>query len=468
MRMAKMEFKTIEKVSINDLLLDIHNPRLDEQPDEKACIKAILNGNEQEILNLARDIAEKGLYPEAIIVSRHPDMPKKWVVRDGNRRITAIKLLHDPSKATPALRPKLESIIKTSSNFPSKLTVTTCDNEDEILRFLHLKHTGKNEGVGQVEWGAIAKAIYSEKTGERNSNIKALNLLRWAKENGIFEFDDEFPISTLADRLMSKERLLQIGFELNGDNVTLVKDPVSTLNKVKQIIADLRDKTEYSRSLNGAEEQKRYVDSLCAKYGDGDLKVDTAAQSASVQVSGGTSNVKPQSQNNEEQGGKSAESSIKTPTIKTVSVPPNRQDRNKLFNKSKVSFRIPLSETKASRILSEIHSLNVKDNPIATAMLLRTLIEYATNYYILTKVPNFPKEDFVPRIRKTAEHMFSEQKISQEQLELIKKYTLNEGSILHMTTLHKYVHSTHFHPEHQTLNAFWDEIEFYVRECWSC
>ncbi len=462
--MAKMEFRTIEKVSINDLLLDIHNPRLDEQPDEKACIKAILNGNEQEILNLARDIAEKGLYPEAIIVSRHPDMPKKWVVRDGNRRITAIKLLHDPSKATPALRPKLESIIKTSSNFPSKLTVTTCDNEDEILRFLHLKHTGKNEGVGQVEWGAIAKAIYSEKTGERNSNIKALNLLRWAKENGIFELDDEFPISTLADRLMSKERLLQIGFELNGDNVTLVKDPVSTLNKVKQIIADLRDKTEYSRSLNGAEEQKRYVDSLCVRYGDGDLKVDITSANNITANSAGI--------NTQEQGDSKLDSGAEMPNVpavpKPMPVPPNPQDRKKLFIKGRVPFSIPSGQTKALKILAELKLIETTATPIAAAMLLRSFIEYATEYYIDKNEIKATDTRFAPKVRKCAEHMFNNGKIDANKKLLLEKRMSNEGDMFNVNTLHAYVHSPNFHPDYQTLNAFWDEIEFYVRECWSC
>lgn len=338
--MAKVNFYEIKDVSINDLLLDTQNPRLNEQPDEKACIQAILNGRESQILNLARDIADKGLYPEVIIVSKHPDIPNKWRVRDGNRRITAIKLLHDPSRSTTAIRPKLEEITKTLTNYPLELNVLTCDDENAILRFLHLKHTGINEGVGQVEWDAFTKAIYSEKTNSPNSNIKAINLLRWAKESGGIDFDDSFPISTLSDRLMSKERLLQIGFELDGDKPLLVKEPISTLNKVRQIITDLKSGIHTSRSLDSAADIKRYVDGLCEKYGDGlpppDMPTDGNKGGANPGASsGGEGNASGAGTNGGNQPPVTPPAPQPTPNPEPPSkpVPQNPQDRPKLFKK---------------------------------------------------------------------------------------------------------------------------------------
>ncbi|ARU47240.1 hypothetical protein [Sulfurospirillum diekertiae] len=460
--MAKIDFNEIQKVSINDLILDTQNPRLNEQPDENACIHAILNGKEQDIINLAKDIADNDLYPERIIASQHPSLPNKWIVRDGNRRIAAIKLLHEPRKAPPAIASKFEEISKKLHNFPSKVNITVFKSESDLLRFLHLKHTGKNDGVGQVEWGAISKALYSEKTGERNQNIKALNLLRWAVENKIIHtFDDNFPISTLADRLMSKERLYQIGFELQGNQIKLIKEPTSTINKVKHIIVDIQSGNLDSRGLNAAEAQKEYIDKLCEIYGDGTIKEEISTLESNKPMRDNTNQVQEPKEDSLD------EDNVPPPKPSQRPIPENQQDRKKLFIRNRVPFSIPIEERKAAKILAELKSIEIKSLPIAAAMLLRSLIEYATEYYLRNNSIICSDTRFAPKVRKCAEHMLQNNKITTNKKLVLEKRMSNEGDMMNVNTLHAYVHSPNFHPDYQTLNAFWDEIEFYVTECWN-
>lgn len=99
-------------------------------------------------------------------------------------------------------------------------------------------------------------------------------------------------------------------------------------------------------------------------------------------------------------------------------------------------------------------------------MLLRALFEISTNYYVSVKQLSI-KDDFVPRIRKVAEHMRTDGLISEEQMEVIRKHSMNEGGMLHLTTLHKWVHSDSFHPNYLELTNMWDSTEFYFRECWN-
>ena len=358
-------------VPINDLALDTDNPRIISQEDEKSCIETMLNMNEVYILNLAEDIAKNGLKNKDIIVKKGTGAMKcKYIVRDGNRRITSIKLLNDPTKAPNSrFTEKFSKIKKQYNNFPKAIECDVYADETEIMEVLLSRHAGVNNGVGQVPWEAMAKAKYSEKIKESNPNIKALNLLRWAESFGGIEFDDTFPITTLADRIMSKENLGRIGFDLNGDIITLVGDADIAFNIVNHIINDIKNEIATSRKLiDTARHQKEYIDNLCAKYGDNSLKVTSGIGAATTT----TGNTQPLQAGQPGVG--------KPPQIHHI--PQNPKDRPKLFVRGQISFTVPANQKKAQAILAEIKNLRTDENPIAVAMLLRAFIELATDYYI--------------------------------------------------------------------------------------
>ena len=138
--MPKIKFNYLSNISINDLFLDNDNPRISSQLDEKSCVAAILKNNESKMLNLAEDIAKNGLHAENIIVSKPEDDSSgtKWIVRDGNRRIAAIKLLNEPGKAPEILREKLSKITKQYDNFPTTVNCVEYPDENyELLPFVN-------------------------------------------------------------------------------------------------------------------------------------------------------------------------------------------------------------------------------------------------------------------------------------------------------------------------------------------
>ena len=458
--MPKIKFNYLSNISINDLFLDNDNPRISSQLDEKSCVAAILKNNESKMLNLAEDIAKNGLHAENIIVSKPEDDSSgtKWIVRDGNRRIAAIKLLNEPGKAPEILREKLSKITKQYDNFPTTVNCVEYPDENYLVRFLQLKHGGMNDGVGQVGWGPVAKAIYSEKNNEIDPNIKALNLLRWAKENGNIDFDDNFQITTLADRIMSRENLRRIGFKLDKDNVVLIGDASATLNKVSRIISDIYNGHKNSRNLDTADQQRQYIDELCAQYGEG-----TATQANSGGQTATDSSI------NQQNNQISIPGAASTTTIRAFRPPTGPQHRKRIFYRGRIGFTVPDSQVKARTILSEINSLDTSKNPLAAAMLLRGLIELSTyNYIKVNSISITNKDDsFAKMIRKCAQHMYNSSKINKSKLLLIEKHMTNPLDIMHINTLNAYMHDPSYHPDYLTLNAFWDEIEFYVQECWS-
>ncbi len=131
-------------VPINDLALDTDNPRIISQEDEKSCIETMLNMNEVYILNLAEDIAKNGLKNKDIIVKKGTGAMKcKYIVRDGNRRITSIKLLNDPTKVPNSrFTEKFSKIKKQYNNFPKAIECDVYADETEIMEVLLSRHAG--------------------------------------------------------------------------------------------------------------------------------------------------------------------------------------------------------------------------------------------------------------------------------------------------------------------------------------
>jgi ParB-like chromosome segregation protein Spo0J len=117
-------------VPLDKLLLDTNNPRIRAGADEPDCIDRLLRKPKQ-LLALAKDIAANGLSTAPILVELIKG--NKFVVWDGNRRITALKLLNDPSLArNKALQAQFAGVAaKAAVDIPTSVDVlasstTTC------------------------------------------------------------------------------------------------------------------------------------------------------------------------------------------------------------------------------------------------------------------------------------------------------------------------------------------------------
>lgn len=109
--MSRRNF-TIEEISVDDLLLDVGNARIRTGADQRDCIEKIL-AKEDQMLTLIQDIAENGLTTMPILIQPLDD--GKWLVWDGNRRTTALKLLKNPERCpVEYLKPKIKKLQRSS------------------------------------------------------------------------------------------------------------------------------------------------------------------------------------------------------------------------------------------------------------------------------------------------------------------------------------------------------------------
>jgi hypothetical protein len=158
----------------SNLLLDVENPRRDPTTDQRDAIQTLVREQGQKLLNLATDVVEKGLDPSQSFIVLEQKNPatkaQEFVVLEGNRRLAALKVLEVPTllaSDTPA--PLAAAFRKLSQKYklPATVPCAVVSDREEARHWLELRHTGENEGIGVVQWGAIEKARFNALVGKR-------------------------------------------------------------------------------------------------------------------------------------------------------------------------------------------------------------------------------------------------------------------------------------------------------------
>lgn len=221
--MTRSSFQVVEDVPVENLLLDLGNARIRRGQDQADCISRILR-KESQFLALATDIAENGLSTAPILVQ--PMTDRTFVVWDGNRRVTALKLLNKPSLCPRTLvRKRLEILVeKHAKSIPDRIDVMASSDSSALIAEVLKRHAGALGGVGQVDWSAFLRSVFMATHKQPEANRRAALLFLWAEEHGV-EVADEIKVTSLT-RFLTHENLKRLGFEIQSNGV--VKPLIAT------------------------------------------------------------------------------------------------------------------------------------------------------------------------------------------------------------------------------------------------
>lgn len=170
--MAQLEYPYFdEKIPVESLILDNENPRLPDYiqgKNENDIISHMLL--EESTLELMQAIGQKGFFPgEQLLVV--PLGNNKYKVVEGNRRLTAVKLLNDPELATvqQSLVEKIRNSVKI--NLPiSFLPCMVFEKDENIHDYLGYRHV-----TGIQPWNLRQKAKYVSYLREKNYSDLSLD-----------------------------------------------------------------------------------------------------------------------------------------------------------------------------------------------------------------------------------------------------------------------------------------------------
>jgi len=129
------------------------------------------------------------------------DNADEYIVLEGNRRLTALRILENPNLAVGVVSPKLEAdFIKVSKQFKSgtlRVHSAMCvvfDELDEADYWREIRHIGEGKGKGIVPWRAQEKARYKDRKGGKKK--KALQVLDFLENRGNISNDTRKNIPT--------------------------------------------------------------------------------------------------------------------------------------------------------------------------------------------------------------------------------------------------------------------------------
>ena len=209
---------TTTSLNVQDLKLDLRNFRTVPQPNESGAITALVSINPDWFWALTESILADGYHPtENILVLATGKGVME--VKEGNRRIAALKLVHGYARPSQVIIPSniQASIDNLSETWKNTNRLVPCavyqpSEAAAVDRIVTLTH-GKGEKAGRDPWGAVPRARHNrdqnsasepgldllEKYLKSGLNITPAQKQRWAGEYSLSVLDEA--IKRIAPRM---------------------------------------------------------------------------------------------------------------------------------------------------------------------------------------------------------------------------------------------------------------------------
>lgn len=463
------------------VLMDRENPRHDLMADQREILNWHVNALGDKLVQLMRSIAKDGLSDiEKILVQ---PAEGGYVVKEGNRRVAAVKLLLDPSLCDDHLfRRKIESVT-IGSAFNKKVDCVCCTDRLRVLWMMGLRHLGQQGGVGTSTWGAAEKGRHeNEYTGTRY--WRSLYFIDYALRNGLVT--DQQAVR-LNERISNLDRLVPsaefkkaLGVSYK-DGVVRVAIEKELHDKVLSRLLGVLSNPDFNVSeIYKSEDKVKLLTNVLDAVKDG--KVDALD---SPELKAGTGSDMGDGCDLDERGvggrkvgspsvdSKGDGSSLDKlyPTGKARKQP-DPSVREKLFIGS---LSIPPSFSKCGRLYRQIDSLKLSEHGLVIACAARALVDISSQQYIDSfgleskgKKNSFGQISLPDMVKLVSEHLNSMGKMPRELCKLIcNGEGANPQSFLHPQALHSFMHGR-YENSISNLRAAWERCyEEYLRLLWN-
>ncbi len=424
----------LSRLPLNSLRINKANDRHGELENETAAIAWLFNNREAHMKALARDIANSGELFETPLVSPEGE---EYIVFDGNRRLTCLKMLDAPRRApTAELQSFFEALRRNwPGTFPTSVECQVEADRDRIDEILFRRHTGSQSGVGQSTWDDRSKSNFINRTGKGSGSSVADEIeLRLSAAN-LLKSDRKIPRSTL-NRLLSSETFRnRVGFRINRGKFEFTHKEDVVLRALGRIADDLSSQRTVLSHIWDAKGKHTYLDGLVTEGllpGPSERILDRITHSS------------PNPAVNE-----------RPPPQPITAVPPER--RNSLIPQLDYGIAWSGQLQRHHAIWVELqHRLSLRDHPNAVSVLFRVLLELAVEHYIKgSNLAIGAQDKLAIRALKVAEDLRTKGKLTPKYLTEIRKFQQSER-LFSADTLHRYIHSPDFAPSPQHLAALWN------------
>ncbi len=197
--------------------LDPENPRLpDGTSSDREAINRLLDEGAEALISLARNMAETGQSNPAELPIAIKD-GARYLIIEGNRRFAALKLLKDPGLAEYEVHQRAFQRAAALGTPPRTVHTLVIGSREEADRWIVLRHTGENGGVGVKRWSAQQVATHRRRANKTvdSGTIRSITIADDLEE--AYATDQE--LVNLVRRVR-REKLTNIGRLFSNDVLT--------------------------------------------------------------------------------------------------------------------------------------------------------------------------------------------------------------------------------------------------------
>ncbi|MBE7638240.1 hypothetical protein GUA87_15380 [Sneathiella sp. P13V-1] len=430
----------LRNIPLKDLRVNRANDRHGELENETAAIAWLFNTRETHMRNLAKDIVEQGTIYEPPLIAGDNGV---YTVFDGNRRVTCLKLLSEPSRApTMQLQEFFAELCKQwSGKLTDKISCHVEDDRDRLDSILFRRHTGSQSGVGQSTWDDRMKDNFILRTGQGGGLNVSDEIEQRLSEAGLLPKRRKIPRSTM-NRLLSAETFRnRLGFSISKKKFEFTHDEGKVLSAFARVADDLVTRKIVLNDLWDVDAKRAYLDKL---------EIEGVLPTAADALANYGTNIVPS------RGTKPAKSKpAPKPSVRTTLIP-----------QKEYGITWPGRLQRHHEIWEELQfELDLHNHRNAISVLFRVLLELSVENYVNQQVTSVHENDKLAlRVKKVGQHLFDRSKINKKQFNATQKFGQSD-QLVSADTLNRYIHSPDFAPSDKHLMAMWDSMSEFIVRC---
>lgn len=329
---------------LEDLKFWKDNPRIESNHStQEGILNAIAELNPKKLLALCQTIVKyKKLLEPPLIDNCN-------IVYDGNRRLTALTVLHNPALAPMSVQKKIKALLNATNkklidDIARKIVCRQEKDHTLIQLLVNERHATEEEGLKQIPWGPLEKARWSD------PHSLIVQVIQYGDKQGL-----TLPIEGYS----TLERFVTTGGVSSILKRELKKDNPKLKEVIGNLYAEIKGQKLDTRKSGTAANRKEKMFTMFKEAG-----IECEKYSGTVKK--GTDKAKSKSGTK----GKSSPAGAKQSTDKNYLIDEN----SSLPDVSKMP--------KINDIINELRRLKVKDFPNAVGILFRTLIELSTDSFL--------------------------------------------------------------------------------------
>ena len=467
-------------INITNLLLNPSNPRFNPVEHQLEAIDAMVRDQQDKLVTLGNHIAFYGLNPSDIVLVKPHN--KQWVVREGNRRITALKLINEPD-LIPSDFPKLKKefqllSISFDKDILKNIQCVILENEDEINEWVRLKHTGQNEGSGTVGWdGQQTSRFRVIADGKPDMRLSFLDELRLMDDVPQSIKDGLGNIKkTNWDRLIGDPDIREImGIEISDKKLQL-KNGINLF--LPMVLYDLIYEDLSVGDIYLKKDRIKYIESLRQRLTQENIEASDEQTSVSTRETNNSqgrgysaSNSSGNNYNNENTDSRQQSSSANQQTSNSS----HNSKRGYSYHINRKTLvpsphKLTITHARILKIFNELKALAVDEYPNAVSVLFRVFTELSIDCFIINKHLADSKlnadSNLAYKINAVATYLETNKIMTKHELRAIRQMTASENQTQSVRTFNSYVHNKDVTPSSTDLKSAWDDIWLFIEQIW--